>query len=100
MILHANRPLEARLQGSAVRGRRDRGGNRGWELCNRLTRSAARMYCSQLDPMIDDLMALAERIAHHADRWNAKEDLLDVLALARTHAARTDRLFRSGHPDL
>jgi hypothetical protein len=42
--------------------------------------------------MIDDLMALPKRLgAPSLTAWNAKEDLLDVLALARTHP---DRLFR------
>lgn len=81
-----------------VRGRRGRKGNREWELRNRLTRSAARMHGSQLDPMIDDLMALPKRIGVPIlAAWNAKEDLLDLLALARTHPDRTliaDRLFR------
>jgi hypothetical protein len=73
-----------------VRGRRGRRGNREWELRNRLMRSAARMYASQLDPMIDDLMALPKRLgAPILAAWNAKEDLLDVLALARTHPDRT-----------
>ena len=95
----------------AVRGRRGRKGNREWELRNRLMRSAARMHCSQLDPMIDDLMALPQRLgAPILAAWNAKEDLLDVLALARAHPDRTviaDRLFRfydrcaaSGLPEL
>ena len=94
-----------------VRGRRGRKGNREWELRNRLTRSAARMHGSQLDPMIDDLIALPKRLgAPILTAWNAKEDLLDVLALARTHPDRTviaDRLFRfydrcaaSGLPEL
>ncbi|WP_433351483.1 ISL3 family transposase [Microtetraspora malaysiensis] len=94
-----------------VRGRRGRKGNREWELRNRLTRSAARMHGSQLDPMIDDLMALPKRIGVPIlAAWNAKEDLLDLLALARAHPARTvvaDRLFRfydrcaaSGLPEL
>ncbi|MGP3966041.1 ISL3 family transposase [Nonomuraea sp. 3N208] len=94
-----------------VRGRRGRKGNREWELRNRLTRSAARMHGAQLDPMIDDLMALPKRLgAPILAAWNAKEDLLDVLALARTHPDRTviaGRLFRfydrcaaSGLPEL
>lgn len=94
-----------------VRGRRGCKGNREWELRNRLTRSAARMHGSQLDPMIDDLMALPQRLgAPILTVWNAKEDLLDVLALARTQPDRNviaDRLFRfydrcaaSGLPEL
>lgn len=73
-----------------VRGRRGRKGNREWELRNRLTRSAARMHEKHLDPMIDDLRALPAAIgAPILDAWNAKEDLLDLLALARTHPDRT-----------
>jgi transposase len=94
-----------------VRGRRGRKGNREWELRNRLTRSAARMHSHQLDPMIDDLQTLPKRLgAPILAARNAKEDLLDLLALARTHPDRTvtaDRLFRvydrcaaSGLPEL
>ncbi|MEV0382760.1 ISL3 family transposase [Nonomuraea sp. NPDC050643] len=94
-----------------VRGRRGRKGNREWELRNRLTRSAARMHARQLDPMVDDLQALPARLgAPILAAWNAKEDLLDLLALARTHPDRhviADRLFRfydrcasSGLPEL
>ncbi|WP_449061652.1 ISL3 family transposase, partial [Planomonospora algeriensis] len=94
-----------------VRGRRGRKGNREWELRNRLTRSAARMHGSQLDPMIDDLHALPMKIGQPIlDAWNAKEDLLDLLALARMHPERhviAERLFRfydrcaaSGLPEL
>ncbi|MEV0169333.1 ISL3 family transposase [Nonomuraea fuscirosea] len=94
-----------------VRGRRGRKGNREWELRNRLTRSAARMHARQLDPMVDDLQALPARLgAPILAAWNAKEDLLDLLALARTHPDRTviaERLFRcydrcaaSGLPEL
>lgn len=81
-----------------VRGRRGRKGNREWELRNRLTRSAARMHGCQLDPMIDDLQALPAKIGKPIlAAWNAKEDLLDLLALARTQPERhviADRLFR------
>ncbi|MBG0831635.1 ISL3 family transposase [Planomonospora sp. ID67723] len=94
-----------------VRGWRGRKGNREWELRNRLTRSAARMHGAQLDPMVDDLAALPKRIGVPIlAAWNAKEDLLDLLALARTHPDRTliaERLFRfydrcaaSGLPEL
>ncbi|SDL76896.1 Transposase [Nonomuraea jiangxiensis] len=94
-----------------VRGRRGRKGNREWELRNRLTRSAARMHGTQLDPMVDDLHALPARLGRPIlAAWNAKEDLLDLLALARTHPDRSviaDRLFRfydrcaaSGLPEL
>jgi transposase len=73
-----------------VRGRRGRKGNREWELRNRLTRSAARMHEKHLDPMIDDLRALPTAIGTPIlAAWNAKEDLLDLLSLARTHPDRT-----------
>jgi transposase len=72
-----------------VRGRRGRKGDREWELRNRLTRSAARMHEKHLDPMIDDLLALPTTIGTSIlAAWNAKEDLLDLLALARTHPDR------------
>ncbi|TMR89304.1 ISL3 family transposase [Nonomuraea basaltis] len=93
-----------------IRGRRGRKGNREWELRNRLTRSAARMHARQLDPMVDDLHALGRIGTPILAAWNAKEDLLDLLALARTHPDRTviaERLFRfydrcaaSGLPEL
>jgi transposase len=94
-----------------LRGRRGRKGNREWELRNRLTRSAARMHGAQLDPMVDDLQALPARLGRPIlTAWNAKEDPLDLLALARIHPDRTviaDRLFRfydrcsaSGLPEL
>lgn len=55
--------------------------------------------------MVDDLQALPARLGRPIlAAWNAKEDLLDLLALARTHP---DRLFRfddccaaSGLPEL
>lgn len=73
-----------------VRGRRGRKGNREWELRNRLTRSAARMHAAQLDPMVDDLRALPDKIGVPIlTAWNAKEDLLDLLALARAHPPRS-----------
>ncbi|WUE08615.1 transposase [Nonomuraea sp. NBC_00507] len=82
-------------------GRRGRTGNREWELRNRFTRSAARMHGSQPDPMIDDLQALPARLGRPIPTaCNAKKDLLDLLdllALARTHPDRTlitDRLSR------
>lgn len=95
----------------AVRGRRGRKGNREWELRNRLTRSAARMHEKHLDPMIDDLRALPARIGVPIlAAWNAKEDLLDLLALARTHPDRAaiwarlsrfyERCAASGLPEL
>jgi transposase len=68
-----------------VRGRRGRKGDREWELRNRLTRSASRMHACQLDPMVDQLEALGKKIGRPIlAAWNAKEDLLDLLALART----------------
>lgn len=36
--------------------------NGEWELRNRLPRSAARMHAAQLDPMVDDLRALPDKI--------------------------------------
>ncbi|MFC5109429.1 ISL3 family transposase [Kibdelosporangium philippinense] len=94
-----------------VRGRRGRKGNREWELRNRLTRSAARMHEQHLDPMIDDLRALPAVIGTPIlAAWNAKEDLLDLLALARTHPDRAtiwarlsrfyERCAASGLPEL
>ncbi|MEV0348352.1 transposase [Nonomuraea sp. NPDC050680] len=62
---------------------------------NRLTCSAMRMHARHLDPMIDDLHASLGRPIMAA--WNAKEDLLDLLALTRPHPDRhviADRLFR------
>lgn len=71
------------------RGRRGRKGNREWELRNRLARSAARMHGKHLDPMVLDLHALPEKIGRPIlDAWNAKQDLLDLLDLARTHPDR------------
>jgi transposase len=81
-----------------VRGRRGRKGNREWELRNRLTRSAARMRGEHVDALLDELSALPAAIATPIlAAWNAKEDLLDLLALARTHPDReqvTRRLHR------
>jgi transposase len=72
-----------------VRGRRGRKGNREWELRNRLTRSAARMRGEHVDALLDELSALPAAIATPIQAaWNAKEDLLDLLALARTHPNR------------
>lgn len=74
-----------------VRGRRGRKGNREWELRNRLTRSAARMRGEHVDALLDDLACLPEAIAAPITAaWHAKEDLLDLLALARTHPNRED----------
>lgn len=71
-----------------VRGRRGRKGDREWELRNRLTRSAARVHGKHLDPMVIDLMKLRRIGAEVLAAWDAKEDLLDLLALARTHPDR------------
>ena len=72
------------------RGRRGRKGNREWEPRNRLTRSAANMHASQLDPMVEDLQALPAKIGVPIlAAWNAKEDLMDLLALMHTNPART-----------
>jgi transposase len=72
-----------------IRGRRGRKGNREWELRNRLTRSAARMRAEHVDELVDDLSALPATIAVPIlAAWNAKEDLLDLLATARTHPNR------------
>jgi transposase len=81
-----------------VRGRRGRKGNREWELRNRLTRSAAKVHADHLDAMVDDLKALPKKIGVPIlAAWNAKEDLMDLLALMHTRPARTTiahRLFR------
>ena len=71
-----------------VRGRRGRKGDREWELRNRLTRSAARVHGRHLDPMVIDLMKLGRIGAEVLAAWDAKEDLLDLAALARTHPDR------------
>lgn len=72
-----------------VRGRRGRKGNREWELRNRLTRCAARMPGEHVDALLDELSALPAAIATPIlAAWNAKEDLLDLLALARTNPDR------------
>jgi transposase len=80
------------------RGRRGRKGNREWELRNRLTRSAARMRGEHVDTLLDELSHLPEAIAAPiTTAWHAKEDLLDLLALARTHPNREhirDLLYR------
>lgn len=72
-----------------VRGRRGRKGNREWELRNRLTRSAARMRAEHVDELVDDLATLPATISTPIlAAWNAKEDLLDLLATARTNPNR------------
>jgi transposase len=74
-----------------VRGRRGRKGNREWELRNRLTRSAARMRGEHVDTLLDELSNLPQAIGVPVTAaWHAKEDLLDLLALARTHPNRED----------
>ena len=71
------------------RGRRGRKGNREWELRNRLTRSATRMRGAHVDALLDELAALPTVIgAPVTAAWHAKEDLLDLLATARTHPDR------------
>jgi transposase len=80
------------------RGRRGRKGNREWELRNRLTRSAARMRAEHVDALLDELACLPAAIGVPITAaWNAKEDLLDLLATARTHPDREqvrDLLYR------
>ncbi|MFI7336294.1 ISL3 family transposase [Micromonospora aurantiaca (nom. illeg.)] len=71
------------------RGRRGRGSDPEWRMRNRLTRSAARMPGKHVDRLIDTLEALPATIgAPVLAAWNAKEDLLDLLATARTHPDR------------
>ncbi|MFE7245655.1 ISL3 family transposase [Streptomyces sp. NPDC057580] len=80
------------------RGRRGRKDNREWELRNRLTRSAARMRGEHVDALLDELSNLPRVIgAPITVAWNAKEDLLDLLATARTRPDREqvrDVLYR------
>jgi transposase len=94
-----------------VRGRRGRKGNREWELRNRLTRSARRMSGDHVADLEGELKDLPPRIGVPIlSAWNAKEDLLDLLALARTCPNREDvadllyrfydRCARSGLPEL
>ena len=72
-----------------VRGRRGRKGNREWELRNRLTRNADRLSDDHLAELQADLKLLPKRIGEPITAaWNAKEDLLDLLALARTYPTR------------
>ncbi|MFD3492265.1 hypothetical protein ACFWWB_17090 [Streptomyces sp. NPDC058690] len=82
----------------AHRGRRGRKGNREWELRDRLTRSAARMRGEHVDALLDELSNLPRVIgAPITVAWNAKEDLLDLLATARTRPDREqvrDLLYR------
>ncbi|MGC5008931.1 hypothetical protein [Streptomyces sp. DT203] len=52
---------------------------------HRLTRSAARMRGEHVDALLDELSNLPRVIgAPITVAWNAKEDLLDLLATART----------------
>jgi hypothetical protein len=94
-----------------VHGRRGRAGDREWDLRNRLTRSAKRMRAERVDKLCDDLAQLPAGISVPVlAAWNAKEDLLDLLALARTnpnreHVARLlhrfyQRCADSGLPEL
>ncbi|MFE4997613.1 transposase [Streptomyces mirabilis] len=80
------------------RGRHGRKGNREWELRNRLTRSAARMRGEHVDALLDELSNLPRVIgAPITVAWNAKEDLLDLFATARTRPDREqvrDLLYR------
>lgn len=71
------------------RGRRGRGTDPEWRMRNRLTRSAARMPGTHVDRLVDTLDALPATIGVPIlAAWNAKEDLLDLLATARTHPDR------------
>jgi len=71
------------------RGRRGRASDPEWQQRNRLTRSAARMSGKHVDRLVDTLTALPTRIgAPILAAWNAKEDLLDLLATARTQPNR------------
>lgn len=69
--------------------RRGRKGNRGWELRNRLTRRADSLSDQQLAELQTDLTLLPKRLREPITAaWNAKEDLLDLLTLARTYPSR------------
>jgi transposase len=71
------------------RGRRGRASDPEWRIRNRLTRSAARMSSRHVDRLADTLEALPTTIgAPILTAWNAKEDLLDLLATARTQPDR------------
>ncbi|MEV5766112.1 ISL3 family transposase [Micromonospora sp. NPDC052213] len=94
-----------------VRGRRGRKGNREWELRNRLTRAAARMSGDLVAELEGELKGLPPRIGIPIlAAWNAKEDLRDLLARARTSPNREDvadllyrfycRCVESGLPEL
>lgn len=71
------------------RGRRGRASDPEWQQRNRLTRSAARTRAEHVDKLADTLSHLPAKIGNPIlTAWNAKEDLLDLLALARTHPNR------------
>jgi transposase len=71
------------------RGRRGRASDPEWQQHNRLTRSAARMRAEHVDRLADTFENLPTKIgAPILAAWNAKEDLLDLLALARTRPDR------------
>jgi transposase len=71
------------------RGRRGRGTDPEWQIRNRLTRSAARMNGKHVDRLADTLDTLPAKIgAPILTAWNAKEDLLDLLATTRTQPDR------------
>ncbi|MEH1016866.1 ISL3 family transposase [Micromonospora sp. CPCC 206060] len=87
----ANRAVtEVRRRMTAThRSRRGRASDPEWQLRNRLTRSAARMHARHVGRLADTLTNLPARIgAPILAAWNAKEDLLDLLAVARTHPDR------------
>ena len=72
-----------------VRGRRGRKGDREWDLRNRLTRSAPGCAPSTSTSSAPNSPSYPPRIGVPIlAAWNAKEDLLDLLALARTHPDR------------
>lgn len=82
------------------RGRR-RGSDPQWRMRNRLTRSAARMRGKHVDRLTGTLEALPATIgAPVLAAWNAKEDLLDLLATARTRPDRelVHRLLHRFYP--
>jgi transposase len=93
------------------RGRRGRSSDPEWRLRNRLTRSAARMPGQHVDRLTDTLAGLPAVIGTPIlAAWNAKEDLLDLLATACTRPDREQisrllhrfyqRCADSGQPEL
>ena len=65
------------------RGRRSRGTGPEWRMRNRLTRPAARMPGKHVDRLVDIPNAIPAAIGDPIlAAWNAKEDLLDLLAAA------------------